>query len=62
MNDSNLKIIDKSLSSENSKPTADTALTYNSRLKKRKMIVLGKFGVGRIISSIFILYLFNHFF
>lgn len=47
MNDLKIKSIDKTLTSENSNATADTATTYNSRLKKRKIIVLGKFGVGK---------------
>ena len=47
MNDLKIKSIDKTLNSENSNTTTDTAATYNSRLKKRKIIVLGKSGVGK---------------
>jgi hypothetical protein len=47
MNDLKVKSIDKTLNSENSNQTTETAITFNLRMKKRKMIILGKTGVGK---------------
>lgn len=49
MNDKTSKNLEIKSISESSNITTETSGSYSTRLKKRKIIVLGKYGIGKII-------------